>query len=93
MTTAQDSAARLTRYEEFTVRILRLYWDNDCCDLAGEDLQDLAVKCGLAIERPITEEELKEDSRAYEYGCEPGDTWVFPTDETTQLLKRAKESP
>lgn len=82
---------RLTPCEEFVARFLRLYWDEDCGDVDGGSVQDMVVKCGLAIERPITAEDLKEDSRPVEYGCEIGDTWIFATEETTALLNRLRK--
>ena len=41
----------MTPFEEFTARLLKLYWDNDCCDIDGATIQDLAVKSGIAIEK------------------------------------------
>ena len=80
----------MNKPEEFTARLMRLYWQNDCCDIDGEDIQEIVVKSGLAIERPVTAEDIANSDHMQEWGVEPGDTWVFPSPLLLDLLAELK---
>ena len=69
----------------FLAALLRDYRERDWMDIDGGDLHEMLVSHGLYYERPITEEEAKEDW-ACEYGIEPGEVGIFPHDDIKALL-------
>ncbi len=80
----------MTPSEEFTARLLSDYWDNDCGDMDGAEIQEMAVKSGLAIERPVTQEDIDGSTRMQEWDMEPGDLWTFATPELLALMRQLK---
>ncbi len=78
----------MTPSEEFTARLLSSYWDNDSCDVDGADIEDMAVKAGLAIERPVTQDDIDGSEHLQEWDMEPGDTWFFASPELLALMRQ-----
>ncbi len=78
--------------ENFTARLVLYYWERDCLDVDGSDLQDMMVAAGLAEERPATQEEINTNEAMQEFGTEPGDPWYFPTPEMASLMDEYRET-
>ncbi len=70
----------------FVRDLMQGYFENDCYDIDGGDIQDLAIKHGLANEVAATEADCK-DERAQEYGVEPGDPYLRWSGPLQALLK------
>lgn len=80
----------MTPCEEFTARLMRLYWDHECADIDGSDIDDLGRKCSLLYDRPVTQKEITQSAAMREYDLKPGDNWTFGTPELLALMKELK---
>lgn len=80
----------MTPFEEFTARLMRLYWEHDCCDIDGGDLQEMAIKAGIAVERPVTQDDLERSDIMMQWGMKPGDPWVLASPELMALMEKLK---
>lgn len=65
--------------------LLMLYGDGD--DIDAVDLQDLMLKHGLLVARPLTAEEAQQEW-ARQWDCGEGDPWNFYSDELKAILGR-----
>jgi len=78
----------MTPPEKFAALLLNAYLDGDCTDMDGGDIQNLAVKAGLAVSRPVTQEDIDGSENMQEWDLEPGDTWFFLTPELLALMRQ-----
>ena len=67
----------MINYEGFAKAILTKYWDGDCGDIDGMDVQDLAEEHGVIVKVPYDPEKHGEEGGS-EFGIEPGDDWYVP---------------
>jgi hypothetical protein len=72
----------------FVVELVAMYRAHDCMDIDGADFQELFVKHGLGIERPITAEEAGQVW--YEWDAEEGDLCVMDSEEFAALKQSVK---
>lgn len=71
----------------FVVELIETYRDHHCGDIDGATVQDLLLKHGLCVERPITKEEAEEEW-AEAFDIEEGDTAVVDSEEFAALKRR-----
>ena len=70
----------------FLHELLVEYYASEYGDIFGERLQDLLIKHGLVVERPITAMECKSEW-AQEHGLKPGDVTAFQSQELKEFLR------
>ena len=80
----------MTPAEKFAALLMSNYWATGGGDMDGGDIGDMAVKSGLVIERPVTQEDIDGSECLQEWDIEPGDLWVFATPEFLALMKELK---
>jgi hypothetical protein len=81
---AEQKDAATPNYRTFGIDVLKLSRDHGCADVDGSDMQELAAKHGLIVEREVTER-CGESCECAEIGEIPGKCFFYAEDVRTTI--------
>lgn len=71
-----SSPSWLIDFEGFGKALMKKYWEYDCGQVEGDEIQEIALEYGLIVKVPYDPE--KHGDGGLEFGLEKGDEWYIP---------------
>jgi hypothetical protein len=87
---AEQKDAATPNYRTFGIDVLKLSRDHGCADVDGSDMQELAAKHGLIVEREVTER-CGESCECAEIGEIPGKCFFYAEDAIAAMTAGGQE--